>query len=91
MADYRVYLVGTDGNFYDVVPLVCTDDAEAIEHAQRLAVGYDVELWQLVRKIAVFQDQDKNTKMKLFRALLRHYLTEQPWPKAATAKNWSAG
>jgi hypothetical protein len=61
MADYRVYLVGTDGNFCDVVPLVCADDVEAIEHAQRLAVGYDVELWQLDRKIAVFQDKDKNT------------------------------
>ena len=90
MADYRVYLVGTDGNFSDVVPLVCADDAEAIEHAQRLAVGHDVELWQLDRKVAVFEDKDKNT-MKLFRALLRHYLTEPPWPKATTAKNWSAG
>jgi len=61
MADYCVYLVGTDGNFCDVVPLVCADDVEAIEHAQRLAVGYDVELWQLDRKIAVLQDKDKNT------------------------------
>ena len=61
MADYRVYLVGTDGNFCDVVPLVCADDVEAIEHAQQLAVGYDVELWQLDRKITVFQDKDKNT------------------------------
>jgi hypothetical protein len=60
MADYRVYLVGTDGHFSDVVPLVCADDAEAIEHAQRLAVGHDVELWQLDRKVAVFPDQDKN-------------------------------
>ena len=47
MADYLVYLVGIDGNFCDVVPLVCADDAEAVEHAQRLAVCYDVELWQL--------------------------------------------
>jgi len=61
MADYRVHLVGTDGNFCDVVPLVCADDAEAIEYAQRLAVGHDVELWQLNRKVAVFQDKDKNT------------------------------
>ena len=59
MADYRVYLVGTDGSFCDVVPLVCADDAEAIEHAQRLAVGHDVELWQLDRNVAVFQDKDK--------------------------------
>jgi len=59
MADYRVYLVGEDGHFYDAVPLVCADDAEAIEQAKRLAVGRPVELWQLDRKVAVFPaDQD---------------------------------
>ena len=31
MADYRVYLLDTDGSFYSVVPLVCADDGEAIE------------------------------------------------------------
>jgi hypothetical protein len=59
MADYRVYLVGTDGHFCDVIPLVCADDAEAIEHAQRLEVGQEIELWQLDRKVAVLQDKDK--------------------------------
>jgi hypothetical protein len=54
MADYRIYLVGEDGHFFDVVPLVCATDAEAIEQAQELAVGYDVELWQLDRKVATF-------------------------------------
>ena len=39
MADYRVYLLDTDGSFYSVVPLVCADDGEAIEHAQRLAAS----------------------------------------------------
>ena len=37
MADYRVYLVGEDGHFYDVVPLVCADDTEAMEQSNRLA------------------------------------------------------
>ena len=44
-----------------MVPLVCADGAEAILLAQRLAVGHDVELWQLDRKVAVFEDKDKNT------------------------------
>ena len=61
MADYRVYLVGADARFCDVVPLVCADDAEAIEKAQVLAVGNDVELWQLDRKVAVFEGRNKNT------------------------------
>jgi len=52
MAEYRAYLVDTDGHFYDVVPLICVDDAEALEKAKPLAVGHDVELWQLDRKVA---------------------------------------
>src|SRR6478609_3186412 len=46
MAEYRVYLVDTDDNFFDVIPLFCEDDAEAIEQALQLAVGHGVELWQ---------------------------------------------
>jgi hypothetical protein len=30
MAEYRAYLVDSDGHFYDVVPLICVDDAEAM-------------------------------------------------------------
>ena len=54
MADYRAYLIGDDGHFYDAVHLIAADDAEAIEKAKQLAVGHDVELWQLDRKIATF-------------------------------------
>jgi hypothetical protein len=59
MADYRVYLVGEDGHFWEAIPLVCAGDAEAMEQAKRLAAGRPVELWQLDRKVAVFPaDQD---------------------------------
>jgi hypothetical protein len=54
MADYRAYLVDEDGHFSEAVPLICADDAEAIEKARPLAVDKDVELWQLDRKVAVF-------------------------------------
>ena len=59
MADYRAYLMDTDGHIFRSVELVCADDAEAIEQAQRLAEGHDVELWQLNRKVATFPDQSK--------------------------------
>ena len=59
MAEYRVYLVDTDDHFYDAIPLICANDAEAMEHAQRLAVGHGVELWQLDRKVAAFPDENK--------------------------------
>jgi hypothetical protein len=52
MAEYRAYLIGSDGHFYDAVPLVCETDDEAIEKAKQLVDGHDVEVWQLDRKIA---------------------------------------
>jgi hypothetical protein len=45
MVDYRVYRVGADGHFVGYEPLICRDDAEAIEKAKRLVDGHDVELW----------------------------------------------
>jgi hypothetical protein len=59
MPDYRVYFVGTDGHFFDAVALECADDAEAKERAKQLADGYDVELWQRDRKIAMFARKPK--------------------------------
>jgi hypothetical protein len=32
----RAYLIGSDGHFFDTVPLVCADDAEAIEKVKQL-------------------------------------------------------
>jgi len=58
MAEYRVYLVDTDGHFFDAVTLICADDAEALGHARRMAVDHDVELWQLDRKIATFSQNN---------------------------------
>jgi len=36
LAEYRAYLIGDDGHFYDAFPLICADDAEAIEMAKKL-------------------------------------------------------
>jgi hypothetical protein len=52
MLDYRVYRIGSDGYFYDAVPLKCTSDDEAIEKARQLVHGRDVEL---DRKVAAFK------------------------------------
>ena len=45
MPDYRAYQVGLDGHFIGFEPLVCSDDTEATEKAQRLVNGHDIELW----------------------------------------------
>ena len=45
VAEYRAYVVGHDGHFTGFEPLICADDAEAIEKAKRLVDVHDVELW----------------------------------------------
>jgi hypothetical protein len=59
MPEYRVYIIGVDGHFYNSVPLECTDDSEAIERAKQLVDGHDVELWQRDRKIVKFDHKPK--------------------------------
>jgi hypothetical protein len=45
VAEYRVYQVGLDGHFISFHAFTCENDGEAIERAQRLVDGHDVELW----------------------------------------------
>jgi hypothetical protein len=49
VAEYRAFVVGRDGHFSGFEPLVCADDAEAIEEAKRLIDGHDIELWSGAR------------------------------------------
>lgn len=53
MPEYRAYIVGDDGHFYEAIPLECADEAE--EKAKQLVDGHDVELWQRDRKIATLK------------------------------------
>jgi hypothetical protein len=57
MPEYRAYKIGSDGHFFEAVPLVCVNDAEAKEKAMRLVNGSDVELWEGARKVAAFQNE----------------------------------
>jgi hypothetical protein len=45
MAEYRAYIVGTDGHFASFRAFVCNDDGDAIIWAEQLVDGHDVELW----------------------------------------------
>jgi hypothetical protein len=59
MPEYRVYIIGSDGHFHSAVPLECAHDDEAMERAEQLVDGHDVELWQSHRKIAKFDHKPK--------------------------------
>ena len=45
MPEYRACTVGLDGHFAGFEPLICADDTEATDKAQRLVDGHDIELW----------------------------------------------
>jgi hypothetical protein len=45
VVEYRAYVIDHGGHFVSFEPMVCTDDAEAIEKAQRIVDRFAVELW----------------------------------------------
>lgn len=53
MADYRAYIIGSDGHFKSYEVIEAKDDDNAVMIAKKLVDGHDVEVWQLDRKIAV--------------------------------------
>jgi hypothetical protein len=59
MPDYRAYLIGSDGHFFNSVALDAPDDEAAIVTAKQLVDGHDVELWQRDRKIGKFDQKKK--------------------------------
>jgi hypothetical protein len=55
MAHYRAYLLDHDCHVISVANLHCADEQEARERVQELVDANDIELWQLDRRIAVFE------------------------------------
>ena len=45
MPNYRIYLVGNNGHFKDVILLDCADDETAITEATFRVDGQNAELW----------------------------------------------
>jgi hypothetical protein len=68
MAEYRAYTVGLDGHFVASRPLVCADDAEAIEKARGLVDSHDIELWSgdrfVLRLVAQPGKADKSLPLR---------------------------
>ena len=46
MAQYRVYAIGRDGHYSGAEHVECPSVQEAIQTAEQLANGRDVELWE---------------------------------------------
>jgi hypothetical protein len=59
MSQYRVYVIGDDGHILMALDLLCADDFAAKEQALQLADGHEIELWQIDRRIAIFERAPK--------------------------------
>jgi hypothetical protein len=57
--EYRAYTVGADEHFVGYEPLVCADDAEAIENAKRLSHDLPIELWSGARFVIRLEPKTK--------------------------------
>ena len=55
MQDYSLYILGQSGRLVREIEVVCANDSDAIDLAQRWVDGYDVELWQMDHMIARFE------------------------------------
>lgn len=60
MARYRAYLLDEHHRVISVAKFDCADEQAAKERAQQLVQEYDVELWELDRRIAVFEAFSKH-------------------------------
>jgi hypothetical protein len=59
MAEYQVLTVGPDGDFIGSKLLVCDDDAQAIEKANQLLDGHDLQIWSGPRYVRRLKSEDK--------------------------------
>jgi hypothetical protein len=59
VTEYRAYIVGRDGHFVGFEPLVCADDAEAVEFAKRLLDDHMIELWCGERLVTKLERPDR--------------------------------
>jgi hypothetical protein len=62
MPDYRAYLVGEDGHFFNFEEMVCDNDAEALERARQLVDGHDVELWNGARLVELLKHRSDEVR-----------------------------
>ena len=57
---YRLYKLAKDGHLFGMPDFVeAADDTEAIEEAKRRSNGFDLELWDHKRRVAVIRARDK--------------------------------
>jgi hypothetical protein len=60
MADYRLYILSADNHIRRAIEISAEDDAEAIDLARDHLDGEAAELWNLGRKVRLFQGEGRS-------------------------------
>lgn len=61
MPTYRFFKLSIDGHIFGPPDIrACLDDAEAVETAKQTIDGYDVEIWDLNRRVAHIKSPEKD-------------------------------
>ena len=55
MANYRAFVIAAAGEVVRRYDFVSSDDAAALEHARQLVEQFDIEVWQLHRRVGVLR------------------------------------
>jgi hypothetical protein len=61
MTLYRAFIIDSDDELQNSVPLECADDEVALKKAKQLVGGHHVELWQYTRKIVTLDHKPRRT------------------------------
>jgi hypothetical protein len=60
MPFYRIFTVGDDGHIHGPPENVtCDDDLAAVRIARSIQSGFDLEVWQETRRVAVLKPKDQ--------------------------------
>ena len=54
-ANYRAYILNDHGHVFTFAELEAHGDADATRQAQHLRDGFDVEVWQQSRRVAILK------------------------------------
>jgi hypothetical protein len=61
MTEYRAYILDSGGGIIGFEPMICADDAHAVERAKRLVVAHGIELWSGPRLVIRLESATQDT------------------------------
>jgi hypothetical protein len=78
MSQYRIFTIGPNGHFISGTAMACLNDEQAIEAAQCMLNGHDLELWQGPRFVITLKHKETPDHGRLQSGTLERSNPERP-------------